>query len=123
MGAAEPEQPLACSLRGAERIERGRHLRVLSDGALVGRSRDGCVLELRFRPDGGIRESLEELVELESRCCPFLDFEIAAESGEGTGATGVLMLRIAAPEDASGVIDTFDSLTTPREPASSGPLP
>lgn len=103
----EGDQPLACSLDGAEREERGRHLRVLSDGALVGRSRDGGELELRFRRDDGVRASVEEFVELESRCCPFLDFALRDEPAE-------LVLRIAGPEGARGVIDAFDSLTATR---------
>lgn len=100
----EREQPLACSLDRQERGERGRHLRVLSDAALVGRSRDASGLELRFTDADGVRESLEELIELEGRCCPFLDFDLAARESE-------LVLRIGGPANASAVIDAFDALT------------
>jgi hypothetical protein len=96
------DQPLACSLADTERAERERRLRALSDGSLVDRSRDGDELELRFRCGDDVRTSVEELVELESRCCPFLDFMLREEPGQ-------LVLRVAGPEGARGVIDAFDS--------------
>jgi hypothetical protein len=49
----------------------------------------------RFRPNSEILTQLGRLTELEERCCPFLRFRLAAESGDQ-----FICLEITGPPEA-----------------------
>jgi hypothetical protein len=83
-------EPLACSLTGPELTER------LAEIAAAGEQAVRVGDELRFPAGAATRERLEAIVAAESRCCPFLDFELR-ESGAD------LVLTIDAPPEAEPV--------------------
>jgi hypothetical protein len=93
------EKPAACSL-GASQLER-RLAAIAEIGAdsLISRAVDGDGRHLlRFRPQAGMRDRLEEIVAAEAECCSFLDLRLSDE-GEA------LVLSIAAPASGSAVVD------------------
>lgn len=101
--------PIACSLDADDLELRRRRLAELG-AALVGLRVDGRTASLRFK--GGREAELAELVEAESRCCPF--FELAIEPA----ADGESRLRVGAPPEAewavrglvAGFVRGWDSL-------------
>jgi MerR family copper efflux transcriptional regulator len=82
--------PIACSLDADELPKRLAELQAIGRDALLSVDPDGV---LRFRADESIRARLEAIVAAESRCCPFLSFDLREQAGE-------LLLWIRAPEDA-----------------------
>jgi MerR family transcriptional regulator, copper efflux regulator len=97
------DTPIACSLSAGELSDRLAEARALGRSSLVSRGEDGA---LRFRGDPDTRARLEAIVAAESRCCPFLSFDLREEAGS-------LVLRIDAPEAALPVArDLADAFTT-----------
>jgi MerR family copper efflux transcriptional regulator len=86
--------PIACSLDRHELPERLSQMSALGKDALVSIAPDGS---LRFRDDEGIRSRLQALVDAESRCCPFLDFDLREGAGE-------LALTVNGPDEAAPVV-------------------
>lgn len=82
--------PIACSLDADELPQRLAELRAIGSDALLSVGPDGV---LRFRADKSIRARLEAVIAAESRCCPFLSFDLRERDGE-------LLLAISAPDDA-----------------------
>jgi hypothetical protein len=86
--------PIACTLTDAEFRERERAiLRKLMQTVLERKElADGY--GFRFSSDDDLLKEITEMIILERKCCPFLDFEITLEAGSGdirleiTGATG-----------------------------------
>jgi hypothetical protein len=85
--------PIACSLGADELADRLTQIRALGRDALLGVSPEGG---LRFRAGDGVRERLEAIIAAESRCCPFLGFELADQGDE-------LVLSVTAPEGAEPI--------------------
>lgn len=92
-----PELPIACSLDRAQLAERGEMFTDLARAALVGKSRGADAIELRFRAQQQVRDGLQRFIELESRCCPFLQFSLDERDGE-------LVLCVAGPHDAEPIL-------------------
>jgi hypothetical protein len=97
--------PIACTLSTDELPARLHEIRSLSRLALRDKRLDGVRAELRFAPLRGVHERLAAIVAAESRCCAFLDIQLAATPTE-------LTLTIEAPTDAAPVLgmllDAFD---------------
>ena len=53
--------------------------------------------ELRFEPDSGTRAEIDRFVGEESRCCPFLEFDVRVERS-------ATVLAIEAPEDGISIL-------------------
>ncbi len=92
---------IACLLDGIayrDRIEAWLALarRALSSSA----KRSSRSVELRYRADPDVLRALEDLVELERECCPFLSLHI-------THAEGEVILTVTGPEDAAPLLDEF----------------
>jgi hypothetical protein len=106
--------PIACSLDGGEFEARIATVAEVGRRALISRGRDCHRHLLRFRSTPDTRARLEEIVEAERRCCPFLNFEMDQEDGE-------ILLTIAAPpggeSTAAGLAAAF------AEEPEGGPLP
>jgi hypothetical protein len=93
------EKPAACSL-GSSQLER-RLAAIAEVGAesLISRAVDGDGRHLlRFRPQAGVGDRLEEIVAAEAECCSFLDLRLSEEKG-------ALVLSIAAPASGRTVAD------------------
>src|SRR5918992_6024763 len=71
--------PIPCTLAPGEMPQRGDEIRALGRDGLEVVERGERHVTLRFRRDPAIRERVEGIVAAESRCCAFLDFEIALE--------------------------------------------
>jgi hypothetical protein len=85
--------PVACALTGAEFREREQMiLRKLMQSALERKElAGGC--GFRFSTDDDLLREITEMIILERKCCPFLDFKITLAAGgdmvvEITGAEG-----------------------------------
>jgi hypothetical protein len=83
--------PVACSLDAAEMAQRGAEIRALGRDGLVSVERGERRVTLRFRPDTALRRRVEGIAAAESRCCGFLDFDLAVEED-------ATVLAIEAPE-------------------------
>lgn len=84
-GAALPPSPIACrmdALSPAERTRRREVLEVLNQRTVeVVETSDGMAFHLRRDPDTPALAG--EFVAYESRCCPFIRFELAVEAEGG----------------------------------------
>lgn len=83
--------PIACTLDPAEMPQRGDEIRALGRDGLLSVERGERRVTLRFRPGPETRERVKSIVALESRCCAFLDFNVA-------GQEDATVLTIDAPE-------------------------
>ena len=92
--------PIACSLGPDDAAARGDEWRRVAAQALVERIREPGSARLRFRTMAGVRQTLDDLVEAERECCPFLTLALTEEGGE-------IVLSIAGPPEADPVLDAF----------------
>jgi MerR family copper efflux transcriptional regulator len=83
-------EPVACSLSGPELKQRLAQISAVGERAV----RVGD--EVRFPADTATRERLEAIIAAESRCCPFLRFDLRDSGDE-------LALRIDAPAEAKPI--------------------
>jgi hypothetical protein len=97
------EPAVACSLNASERARRLKAGADLSRRALLETESVPRGLRLRFSYQPGIRAELEELIEAESECCPFLGFELDSTGKE-------LILAVRGPEEAQAVIEDLFGL-------------
>jgi hypothetical protein len=81
---------IGCSLSGADLEQR------LAEIAAAGKGARRVGDELRFPADPATRERLEAIIAAESRCCPFLTFDLRESADE-------LVLRIDAPAEAKPI--------------------
>lgn len=88
--------PIACSLGADDLRRRLDEIAALGAKSLISRDTDGYGHFLRFRSDPATRRHLETIIAAESKCCAFLDLDLA-EAGEE------LALRISAPADGAPV--------------------
>ena len=76
--------PIACTLSAADLAERRAVLAALQAHCLDVRPvEDGRGLALRFAPAAGILATVARVVELERRCCRFLDFALTVAADDG----------------------------------------
>lgn len=92
--------PIVCSLGAGDLEQRLAAIGELGAESLIDyRQKDGRHL-LRFRPDAGTRERLEDIVRAERECCAFLDLDLTEGCCE-------LTLSVAAPETGQATADGF----------------
>jgi hypothetical protein len=94
------DQPIACTLAPAQMRGRRAFIDALAAEALLDRRPIAGGERFRFRDETDVEARVRELVDLESRCCAFLRFEI----GRGDGA---IELDITGSPDAQPVIEQF----------------
>ena len=92
--------PIVCSLDAGELERRLATIGEVGAKSLVDRQEDSGRHLLRFRPDPGVRERLEGIIDAESQCCAFLDLSLQ-EDGDH------LILSVAAPEAGQATADGF----------------
>jgi hypothetical protein len=95
-----PDLPIACTLTPDGMTARLALIDALAADGLLARTRTETGLRVRLRDTPEIEQRTRELVAAESKCCAFLDFELARDRGD-------LVLDIAGPDDARPVIDMF----------------
>jgi hypothetical protein len=95
--------PVACSLDAAEMAQRGAEIRALGRDGLVSVERGERRVTLRFRPDTALRRRVEGIAAAESRCCGFLDFDLAVEEN-------ATVLAIEAPEGGEPMLHELADL-------------
>jgi hypothetical protein len=98
--------PVACTLSAAETPRREAQIRALNKHGLLSVDHDGDRAILRFRAGADLRRRIDEIVEAESRCCAFLEFQVRAEHD----ATLVI---IAAPRGGEATLRRLADLFTP----------
>ena len=76
MGA---EPPVACSLTSAQLADRAAAWRHVIEGWGVQRRRLPGAVEIRFRADPGVAETVGELAALERECCPWFESTVSVE--------------------------------------------
>lgn len=96
------DPPIACTLTADAMAARRTLIDALSAEAVLGRSPTESGLRVRLVDTPEIERRTRELVEAESACCAFLDFELGREHGE-------LVLTISGPPDARPAIETLFS--------------
>jgi hypothetical protein len=82
--------PIACTLRPADMPQRAADIRGLGRDALLTVERSEARATLRFRRDAATRVRVEAIVAAESKCCAFIDFELA-------DAADAIVLTLEAP--------------------------
>ena len=92
--------PIACTLTADGMTARLALIDALAADGLLDRIPTDAGLRVRLRDTPEIERRTRELVAAESKCCAFLDFELAREDG-------ALLLDITGPADARPVIDLF----------------
>ena len=94
------EIPIACTLAPDGMTARLALIDALAADGLLDRTPTDTGLRVRLRDTPDVERRIRELVAAESKCCAFLDFELAREGGD-------LILDIAGPANARPVIDMF----------------
>lgn len=92
-GRASEEERIACKLTDRQRLERKKMAEKKIMPFVEERVELEAGVELYFSRQAGRLADLAEFVELESECCPFLDFEIRVEPRQGR-----MTLRVTGPE-------------------------
>jgi hypothetical protein len=97
-----PDLPvIACTLTPDELPRRAAEIGALARDALVRAERPSeRSLVLHFEPGAATLARVEALVDAESRCCAFLEFEIERRHAETA-------LTITAPPGAEPVLESF----------------
>jgi len=94
------ELPLACSLAPDELEDRKRLMQSIGADAVESVDLADGQLTIRFADAPGLRDSLEGLVALEAKCCPFLAFTIEQDAG-------TLTLVVEAPDGPDSALDAI----------------
>jgi hypothetical protein len=94
------DQPIACALDHTQAAARHDAISRLWADALIASEWTRAGMRARLRDTPHIERRARELIEAESRCCPFLAFDLARDDGE-------LLLEIKGPVDARPVIESF----------------
>lgn len=112
--APEAKAPMvACTLGSAEKRERRAVLEREIVPAIVEVTEVDSGYVLWFDRTEGRLASLARFVELESRCCAFLDFEIRLDAG-----SELIALELTGP---AGTKEMFQPLIEKARPAAAGP--
>ena len=69
--------PIACTLSPDDMPQRAADIRALGRDALLTVERSEARATLRFRRDPSTRARVETILAAESKCCAFIDFELA----------------------------------------------
>jgi hypothetical protein len=103
--SVERSVPVACTLSVAELPARREQIRSLGEDGLLSVEHDERRAVLRFRAGDELRRRIGEIVEAESRCCAFLDFQVE-ELADAT------VLTIAAPHGGEPVLRELAAVFT-----------
>ena len=98
--------PLACTLGGTEMHDRQAQIARLGQDGLLSVEHEEQRAVLRFRPGGELRRRIDEIVEAESRCCAFLDFQVEEEAD-------ATLVTIAAPPGGEATLLGLADMFTP----------
>ena len=87
---SEDLEPIACRMDALTAEERSRRAEVVSilEGRLIGREETDDGLAFRLPSDPDVAALAREFIGYESRCCPFLRFDLQE------GKSGPLVLRM-----------------------------
>ena len=92
--------PIACNLDAEQLQDRLAELKAIGRTSLRRVERTSQRARLRFARADAVRERLDEIVEAESRCCAFMDFELSEAGDE-------IVMTISVPEGAEPVLAEF----------------
>jgi hypothetical protein len=98
--AESDSPPIACLLDGVAYGDRIEAWLALARRSLVSAGRSSEGVEFRYRADTDTQRALENLLELERECCPFLSLLI-------TDADDEVILTVTGPENAAPLLDEF----------------
>jgi len=93
-------EPLVCTLPADEAKRRARQTRSTVGASVRAREEIDGGMRLRFRADPAIERELQETIDAESRCCPFLDLRVEEADGE-------LELTVTGPAEAKPIIEAM----------------
>jgi hypothetical protein len=102
--AAEPDADIACDLSIALTLREEGVVDRLKRSVVAPIERLGDGVRVTF--DAGAWEAVNRYIEIESKCCPFLD--LAAEQGSVS-----VVLTVRGRPDAQGIIDQIFRQTGP----------
>lgn len=94
------ELPLACTLDASSFEERRDLLQDTFSRWYSSHTQDGRTLHLRFTDSDEAEQRLNEIIRLESQCCPFFGFDLVR-------ANGCLSLTVVVPEGGEDLLSTF----------------
>jgi hypothetical protein len=92
--------PIACTLDAGQLEGRLAEMEAVGRTSLRGVERGPRRARLRFASAGTVHERLAAIVEAESRCCAFMEFELRETTDE-------IVMTISAPEGAEPVLEDF----------------
>jgi hypothetical protein len=95
--------PIACTLSPADMPQRAAEIRALGRDALLGVERSEARAILRFRRDAAVRARVEAIVGAESKCCPFIAFDLA-------DAEDAIVLTLEAPDGGQAAMHVLADL-------------
>jgi hypothetical protein len=95
-----PDLPIACTLTPDGMTARLALVDALAADGLLDRTLTDDGLRVRLHNTPEIEQRTRELVDAESACCAFLDFDLRHDDGD-------LVLEISGPADARPVIELF----------------
>jgi hypothetical protein len=98
--------PLACTLGTLEMPHRRAQIASLGQDGLLSVEHGKRRAILRFRPGAELRRRIDEIVEAESRCCAFLDFQVEEEAD-------ATLVTIDAPPGGEPTLRGLADLFTP----------
>ena len=101
----DKEIPIACSLTVAELQERRKNVLNKIAASLIDSQELPDGFRFRFSIDDSILQNLITVINLERRCCPFLNFKLSLEAGKDFASLG-LTGRQGAKE---AIRELFDS--------------
>lgn len=91
---------MACSLQPDEWTERKKLIGRIASAGVEDVKLGEETLAFHFRSEPALRNSLEELIKLESACCPFLEFGLTEQSSS-------LTLTVQAPNGPATALDAI----------------
>ncbi len=94
------EEPIACTLAGAERLERRHRWEQLCRRSFTELTRTAEGVTLSFAENPIVEAELRSLVTLERDCCSFARWVLSADGGQ-------LVLRVSAPPDAVAAVQAL----------------
>lgn len=103
------EIPIACALPRDALAARRSWVDALAADALLERAATASGMRVRLRDTPDVERRVRELIDAESKCCPFLGFELGREDG-------ALVLDVSGPEDAEPVIAMLFAAPAQSEP-------
>lgn len=96
--------PIACTLSADDGPARTQRWQALSAAGHPSARRSGHLLEVRYDPELGVRETLEALAAAEQRCCSFVTWEVSQDGDQ-------IVLRVKAdpsrPDDVAPIAALF----------------